>query len=148
MGGKFTFWEARAMPRSVTHLPRSANPHLCNPSALSLAMPCWLRKYKPRAAFWSLSAALFCQAEAFLSSDTKCSPSFPPPCPRELRTLPPAAAPAFGSPREQGSRQDTERPARRETHARGLGRGGGGEFGGTRLEKRATRLMPPAATQG
>lgn len=40
-------------------------------------MPCWLRKYKPQAAFWSLSAVLFCQAEAFLSSDTKCLLCFP-----------------------------------------------------------------------
>lgn len=92
MGGKFTFWEARAMHRSVTHLPRSANTrshsHLFNPSAPRLGMACWLRKHKPRAAFWSLSAVLFCQAEAFLSSDTKCLLSFSPWDPHRL---PPAA---------------------------------------------------------
>lgn len=81
MGGKVTFWEAR-VHRSVTHLPSSANtdplsPHLFNPSALRLGMPCWLRKHKPQAAFWSLSAVLFCQAEAFLSSDTNCLLCFP-----------------------------------------------------------------------
>lgn len=130
------------MHRSVTHLPRSANTqgsrfrsHLFNPSARRLAMSCWLRKYKPRAAFWSLSAALFCQAEAFLSSDTKCSLSFSP---WELHMLPPTAAPAFVSPREQGSWQDA-RVSGRETalrgpvahhhmHAKDLGRGGSGEF--------------------
>lgn len=116
MGGKFTFWEARATHRSVTHLPWSADTHsprshshLFNSSALRLGMSCWLRKYKPRAAFRSLSAALFCQAEAFLSSDTKCSLSFSP---RDPHTLPPAAAPAFVSPRERGSWQDCRESGR------------------------------------
>lgn len=113
MGGKFTFWEARAMHRSVTHLPRSANTrshsHLFNPSAPRLGMSCWLRKHKPRAAFWSLSAELFCQAEAFLSSDTKCLLSFSP---WDPHTLPPAAAPAFVSPRERGSWQDSREPGK------------------------------------
>lgn len=143
MGGKLTFWEARATHRSVTHLPCSANTHrprshshLFNPSALRLGMSCWLRKYKPRAAFWSLSAALFCQAEAFLSSDTKCSLSFSPWDPHRL---PPAAAPAFVRPGEQGSWQDSREPGRDTTlhspgahtalHAKGQGRGGTGEFG-------------------
>lgn len=116
MGGKFTFWEARAMHRSVTHLPRSANTrshsHLFNPSAPRLGMSCWLRKHKPRAAFWSLSAVLFCQAEAFLSSDTKCLLSFSP---WDPHTLPPAAAPAFVSPRERGSWQDSREPGRETT---------------------------------
>lgn len=107
MGGKFTFGEARAMPRSGTHLLRSANSggtcsrsHLLRPSALRLVMSCWLRKYKPQAAFWSLSAALLCQAGAFLSSDTKCSLRVSP---RELtRFLPQQpqllSAPGSGTP--------------------------------------------------
>lgn len=68
-------------------------------------MSCWLRKYKPRAAFWSLSAVLFCQAEAFLSSDTKCLLSFSP---WDPRTLPPTAAPAFVSPRERAAGRTPE----------------------------------------
>lgn len=144
MGCKFIFWEARAVHRSVTHLPWSDNTHrprshshLFNPSSLRLGMSCWLRKYKPRAAFWSLSAVLFCQAGAFLSSDTKCLLSFSS---RDPRTLPPAAAPAFVGPRERGSWQDSREPGRDTPlctapeltpalPAKGLGRGGSGEFG-------------------
>ena len=58
MGGKFTFWEARATHRSVTHLPRSADTqgpcshsHLFNPSAPRLAVSCWLRKHKAPGCF-------------------------------------------------------------------------------------------------
>lgn len=132
------------MHRSVTHLPRSANTqgscsrsHLFNPSALRFTTSCWLRKYKPRAAFWSLSAALFCQAEAFLSSDTKCSLSFSP---WELHTLPPAAAPVFVSPREPGSWQDARVSGREmavhgpaahhHMHAKGLVMGNLGDWAG------------------
>lgn len=108
---KLTFWGAKAMPTSANTQVSCSCSHLFNPSALRLVVSCWLRKHKPQAAFWSLSAALFCQAEAFLSSDTKCSLSFSP---WELRTLPPAAAPAFVSPREQGGWRDA-RVSGRET---------------------------------
>lgn len=118
ISGKFIFWEARAMHRSITHFSSSANTqgscfhyHLFNPSALRLLKACWLRKYKPRAAFWSLSAAFFCQAEAFLSSDTKCSPSFPPgSCTGFL-----LQQSSLSQPKRHGSWQDAQVSGRRTT---------------------------------
>jgi len=136
MGGKFTFWEARATHRSVTHLPRSADTqgpcshsHLFNPSAPRLAVSCWLRKHKAPGCFLEPVSK-----RSFVKQRPSCqviqsarSPLPPGSCTSFLQSQPqPLSAQGSGA----AGRTPTAPQLTTTLHATGLGRGGDGESGG------------------
>lgn len=142
MGGKFTFWEARAMHRSVTHPPRSANTpgsrspsHLFNPSALRLAMSCWLRKYKPQGCFLEpVSSALLSSRGLPVKRYKVLALLFPLGAAHASSGSSPSLCQPKGAGQLAGrlSVWQGDRSALTTTlHAKGLGKGGGGELGGS-----------------